>query len=173
MSQTRLGHMEPFIALLVVIAISGTASTIIVLAYIERRRLAKRPLDAVVNDDGSVTFRVKQLDDAKVDGAMYWAPDNVEGVKQLKREGRLDEAEALLRKLIGATEGEDEKLRWGVAPWYYEQLAIVLRKQQKYDEEIEVLERFARQRHAPGASVPKLLERLEKAKAKRKNRRKP
>ena len=40
----------------------------------------------------------------------------------------------------------------GVAPWYYEQLAIIYRKRKDYLKEIEVLERFAKQKHAPGAS---------------------
>lgn len=60
-------------------------------------------------------------------------------------------------ELESASEG------FGVAPWYYEQLAIIYRKQKDYLREIEILERFAKQKHAPGVTPQKLLERLEKA----------
>ena len=51
----------------------------------------------------------------------------------------------------------------GVAPWYYEQAAIIYRKLGRYDDE-RSSNVFATQQHAPGASPPQLLERLEKAK---------
>lgn len=88
--------------------------------------------------------------------------DFVETVRELKRKGELDEAEALLLQTIEATEAESRNKGWGVAPWYYEQLAIVYRKQKKFDKEQEILERFSQQKHAPGASPPKLLARLQK-----------
>ena len=84
-------------------------------------------------------------------------------VEQLKRDGRLGEVEALLLGLIEATEREDSIDQNGVAPWYYEQLAIVYRKQHRYADEVAVLSRFANQRHAPGVGPPKLASRLEKA----------
>lgn len=90
----------------------------------------------------------------------------VDVVKQLKRENKLDLAEKLLLALVDATESESEKDGFGVAPWYYEQLAIVYRKCKKVDDEISILERFAKQKHAPGATPPQLLERLEKVRTK-------
>lgn len=84
-------------------------------------------------------------------------------VKSLKREGRLDEAERLLLSLIDVMEEEERQDRYGVAPGYYEHLAVIYRKQHRYADEVAVLERFAEQRKGPGAKVPKLLERLEKA----------
>ena len=81
-------------------------------------------------------------------------------VRSLKRAGRLEEAERLLLGLIGAVEAESRAERLGVAPWYYEQLAIVYRKQKNHVREQEILERFARQRHAPGVKPAKLLQRL-------------
>ena len=51
-----------------------------------------------------------------------------------------------------------------VAPWYYEKLAIIYRKQKRYGDEIAILERFERQPKAPGALPKKLAERLVKAK---------
>ena len=54
--------------------------------------------------------------------------------------------------------------KWGVAPWYYEQLAIIYRKRKGYDSELRILGRFAEQKHGPGIKPAKLLARLEKAK---------
>jgi hypothetical protein len=89
---------------------------------------------------------------------------NVEKVLSLKREGNLESAEHLLLQEVASTEYEDNINQWGVAPWCYEQLAIIYRKQKDYKSEVRILERFACQRHAPGALPPKLLARLKKAK---------
>ena len=85
----------------------------------------------------------------------------VNDVRELKRQNRLDDASVLLLALIEATEAESLEKSWGVAPWYYEQLAIVRRKLRDRDGEIAILERFAAQTHAPGISPPKLLARLQ------------
>lgn len=89
----------------------------------------------------------------------------VDDVSALKRHGALDEAATLLRGLIDAVEAEAAAEGVGVAPWYYEQLAIVLRKQQDFEGEVEILDRYAALSHAPGASEAKLLDRLPKARA--------
>ncbi len=89
--------------------------------------------------------------------------DCVDTVKDLKRRGRYGEAERMLLAALEKVEAEASREGWGVAPWYYEQLAIIYRRQKRTDDEIRVLERFARQSHAPGAKPPKLLQRLEKA----------
>ena len=70
----------------------------------------------------------------------------VEEVKNLKRNGKLIEAERLLLELIKATEEENNIEDLGVAPWYYEQLAIIYRKQKDYTKEITILERFVKQK---------------------------
>ena len=84
-----------------------------------------------------------------------------EAVKEHKRNGRYDEALAILDKCISVEEAHSG----GVAPWYYEQTAIIHRKSGDRDAEIAVLRRFAAQPHAAGASPPKLLERLAKLEA--------
>jgi hypothetical protein len=89
----------------------------------------------------------------------------VEEAKELKRSGKLAEAETLLLELVKATEAEDKKERRGVAPWYYQELALIYRKRKDYVSEVKILERFAKQRHGPGVSPPLLLERLAKARA--------
>jgi len=98
-----------------------------------------------------------------VDGSHY--TDYVEKVKQLKREKKHDEAIKLLLRLVDATESESKVAGpgWGVAPWYYEQLAILYRKEKRFDDEVEILERYESQSKAPGAGPSKLVERLEKA----------
>lgn len=86
----------------------------------------------------------------------------VEDVKTLKRHDALEALE-LLGALLGAVEEEAAAEGVGVAPWYYEQAAIVYRKKRDFASEVAVLERFAAQKHAPGTAPPELLARLEKA----------
>lgn len=89
----------------------------------------------------------------------------VEHVKQLKREKRHSEAIDLLLKLIDATEAEARAVGkgWGVAPWYYEQLAIIYRKEKRLHNEVALLERYDAQPKAPGICPSKIGERLKKA----------
>jgi hypothetical protein len=88
-------------------------------------------------------------------------------VKQLKREKRHEEAIALLERLVQATEAEAEREGpdWGVAPWYYEQLAIVYRKEKRYADEVTILERY--ESHLKPGQTSKFAERLKKARAKK------
>ena len=87
----------------------------------------------------------------------------VETVKDLRRRDDEEAAEELLLALIDATEAEDQVEGMGVAPWYYEQLAISYRKRGWPDKEVAILKRYAAQKHAPGVKPPKLLQRLERA----------
>jgi len=86
-----------------------------------------------------------------------------EEVKTLRRHGHDDSAETLLLELLEVVEAEAAAKNWGVAPWYYEQLAIIYRKRKDPRAEVAVLERYAAAPHAPGAGPGKLHERLEKA----------
>ena len=97
-----------------------------------------------------------------VDGSHF--TEHVETVRNLKGAQRMDEAIALLVKCVDATEAEDRFQGMGVAPWYYEQLAILYRKGKRLADELSILERYARQRKAPGVLPAKLAERLVKAK---------
>lgn len=85
----------------------------------------------------------------------------VDKVKNLRRAGQEVEAEELLNELVLATEAESKVDHLGVAPWYYEQLAIIFAKRKDLPAEIAILERFARQDHALGATSAKLMRRLE------------
>ena len=75
----------------------------------------------------------------------------VDEVRALRRSGDGQQAEELLVALVDATESEARENQWGVAPWYYEQLAICYRKRGEAAAEIAILERFARQPQPPGA----------------------
>ena len=74
-----------------------------------------------------------------VDGKHYTA--YVDEVRSLKRSGNLDAAECLLLRLVEGTEEEARAKQWGVAPWYYEQLAIVYAKKKHLALELAILER--------------------------------
>jgi hypothetical protein len=86
----------------------------------------------------------------------------VEEVKSLTRENRLEDAEELLLALIDATENDS---KFGVAPWYYEKLAIIYRKNKDLNAEIGILERYFARQTVPATISSKLLARLDKLKA--------
>jgi hypothetical protein len=65
-----------------------------------------------------------------------------------------------LLKLVDQTEREAKKEKCGVAPWYYEQLAILYRKDKRIADEVQILERYNSQPKAPGAKPKKLAARL-------------
>jgi len=83
-------------------------------------------------------------------------------VLDLKKTGKHYMAILLLLQLVDATEAESRADNIGVAPWYYEQLAIVYRKLNDYENEVHILERFSKQSHSPGSATQKLLDRLNK-----------
>lgn len=88
--------------------------------------------------------------------------EHVERIRQLKRTGQNAKAIELLLDCVTATEAESRVDKLGVAPWYYEQLAILYRKEKRLDGEISILERYERQKKAPGSRPEKLASRLEK-----------
>lgn len=85
-------------------------------------------------------------------------------IEVLKKNDKDNELEKMLLELVKATEAESVEKGWGVAPAYYNKLAILYRKQKEYSKEVSILERFAKQKHAPGVMPVKLLDRLNKAK---------
>ncbi|SEW10001.1 hypothetical protein [Natrinema salifodinae] len=81
----------------------------------------------------------------------------VEDIKQLKREKRHDEAEDLLLWCIDFAEAEDQV---GLPRWYYKHLGIVYRKENRYEDEVEILERYVENTTSPRQEI---LDRLERA----------
>ncbi|MFT6188791.1 MAG: hypothetical protein ACJAW8_000609 [Oleispira sp.] len=88
----------------------------------------------------------------------------IEEVKQLKKEKNHTEAISLLTKLVDATEKEFLVCGSDIAPWYYEQLAIIYRKEKLINEEIEILERYEQKTKVLRDKPSKLESRLVKAK---------
>lgn len=86
--------------------------------------------------------------------------------KRLHAAGEAVAAEQLLLAILDATEAEAARDSFGVAPATYESLAVIYRKRKDREAEIAILERFAGQHHGPGASPPKLLDRLAKLRSK-------
>ena len=107
-------------------------------------------------------FRESQAREAwSVDGEHFTS--YVEQIRQLKREKRHQEAIELLLKTVDVTESEANVDGLGVAPWYYEQLAIIYRKEKRYADEVAILERYDAQPKGPGAKPKVLADRLVKA----------
>lgn len=95
-----------------------------------------------------------------VDGVHYL--ELVEPIKQLKREGRHEEALVLCYKAIEAAEGDAKGDM--PAPWYTEQAAIVHRKLSQRAEEIAVLNRWLARcpkAHRASSSIAERLGKLE------------
>ena len=82
----------------------------------------------------------------------------VDTIKRLKRERCHDEAESLLLWCIERTEQEgfDDPV-----PWYYKHLAIVYRKENRYDEEVRIIKRSLNNAPAPRDDLQKRLNRAE------------
>lgn len=107
----------------------------------------------------------------EVKGGHY--TENVDRVNQLIHDKQYDDAIELLLRLVDQVEKESKRKKQGVAPWYYDQLAFVYRKEKRIEDEIEILERFERQPKSPG-SLPKILaERLIEARQLRDKEKKP
>lgn len=114
-------------------------------------------------------FNEREIRNAGSFNGKYYT-EYIEYIKKLKRKRKHDEAIKLLLELVCAVEREArvaEKLNrgtpWFIAPGYYEQLAIIYRKEKQYDKEIEILERYCDQTKGPGARVLELEQRLIKA----------
>jgi tetratricopeptide (TPR) repeat protein len=84
--------------------------------------------------------------------------DAVDTIKRLKREQRHDEAESLLLWCIEQTEQEEFD---DPAPWYYKNLAIVYRKENRYDDEVQIIKRYLNNAPSPRDDLQKRLDRAE------------
>ncbi|WP_317176010.1 hypothetical protein [Halomontanus rarus] len=73
--------------------------------------------------------------------------DAVDTIKQLKREQRHNEAEELLRWCITQAEADNEFA--DPPPWYYKHLAIIYRKDDRYEDEVRILERYLSEAATP------------------------
>lgn len=104
--------------------------------------------------------RAQQFKWGMVDGVHYL--ELIEPIKQLKREGRLEEALVLCYKAIEGAEGDAG--RGMPAPAYTEQAAIIHRKLSQKEEEIAVLKRWlvrCPKAQRAGSSIAERLSKLE------------
>ncbi len=69
-------------------------------------------------------------------------PDATEDIKELKRNQEHDKAEELLLWCINYAESEARSGQRGHARWYYKHLAIIYRKDHRYQDEIDILQRY-------------------------------
>lgn len=106
--------------------------------------------------------RAQQFKRGLVDGVHYL--ELIEPIKQLKREGRLEEALLLCYKAIEGAEGDAG--RGMPAPAYTEQAAIVHRKLGQKNEEIAVLKRWLARCPKAQRAGSSIAERLSKLEAK-------
>jgi hypothetical protein len=129
----------------------------------ERANEAHREMSSMVQEAmAGGGARAAQFKRGMVDGVHYL--ELVEPIKQLKRDGRLDEALVLCYKAITAAEGDAGGRE--PAPWYTEQAAIVHRKLAQKDEEIAVLKRWLAKcpkAHRNGSRIAERLAKLEAA----------
>jgi hypothetical protein len=93
--------------------------------------------------------------------------------KKLLQNGKVAEADPSVDKALTGLEDAERigggasltQYASGVPPAPYREFAVLYRPLKDYAREVAILERFARQPHAPGVMPGQLLERLEKARA--------
>lgn len=128
-----------------------------------RQALAEGTREGLQNFDANLSAKLGR--DYAVEAPRIQA--NVERIKYLKRVGAYPDAVGFLKAEVDLQEADAARNpRWGVAPWAYEQLAIIYRKLDRPADERAILERFAKQPHAPGAGAVNLLARLEQLRGK-------
>ena len=81
-------------------------------------------------------------------------------VERLRQIGDEDDAITLLFDIVAGAEAESQADGSPVAPRAYEELAAIYLGRNDAEEEQSILERFARQEHAPGVVASRLQERL-------------
>jgi hypothetical protein len=86
-----------------------------------------------------------------------------EDIKELKRQKKHDEAEELLLWCIKTSEKE-RKRNQQPSPWYYKHLGIVYRKEDRYEDEVNILQQYlTRCQRASETPRQDLVERLQRA----------
>lgn len=94
----------------------------------------------------------------------YCSPrSSFEAADALRKSGNNTAAEQALTFEIARTEIEDRQKAWGVAPAPYLALAKLYRSEKRYADEVSILERYEKQRKAPGVVPDQLATRLIKA----------
>lgn len=112
----------------------------------------------------------REVDYSRADEYSYeHYTDAIDEVKRLKRKERHEEAIELLLWCIEFGEEEarhHEKIGWSsaIAPAYYRHLGIVYRKEDRYEDEVKILERYQEACREMGSSPNEdMVDRLERA----------
>lgn len=146
-----------------------------VIGYVPREA-AKRLADAQVNHlvaarllktyagaDGFVEVQFQIVGPTEAYGRYAeLSPSVIAKAKAKVTAGAPDEAEALLLAAVNSTERQSQAQGLGVAPRPYLDLAKLYRKAKRREDEIAILERYERQKKAPGRLPEELAERLAK-----------
>jgi hypothetical protein len=113
-----------------------------------------------------ITFKNKA---GFINGKHY--TEYVDDIKELKRQNKLIEAENILLEIIEAlkAEAKAEGPHWFLAPWYFEQLAIIYRKQKSIEKERYILEQYLNLNKIDGKGETPLEVRYRKVKEKIRN----
>ncbi|PTL73222.1 hypothetical protein C1I63_10420 [Rathayibacter caricis DSM 15933] len=127
---------------------------------------SEEPLLSIEEIDRKIAVAERQRRKAarfsKVRGKHFTA--HVDEIRALRHAERYDHALELLLECIAATERADEIEGNGRAPAYTGWAAMTLRKQERYADEVAVIERFfTGQKNLVRANHPKLRDRLAKA----------
>lgn len=112
-------------------------------------------------DSTKITFKNKA---GYINGKHY--TEYVDDIKELKRQNKLQEAENILLKIIEAlkAEAKAEGSHWFLAPGYFEQLAIIYRKQKSIEKERCILEQYLKLNKIDGKGETPLEVRYRKVK---------
>jgi hypothetical protein len=126
----------------------------------EQRAEAHTATTSMVREalDGEDPHRAEEFRRGLVGGVHYL--ETVEPIKQLKREGKLEEALKLCYAAIDGAEADRDGRE--PAPWYTEQAAIIHRKRGECDEEFAVLRRWLETCPPGRRAGSKIQERLDK-----------
>lgn len=93
-------------------------------------------------------------------GTIDLVPTSGEDIDELLQAGKTEPAEYALLLQIDHAEETSRRSGVEVPPWPYHKLALLYRRQGRKDEELDLLRRFAEQRHPEGRTTRILRERL-------------
>ncbi|PGF17248.1 hypothetical protein CP556_14835 [Natrinema sp. CBA1119] len=111
--------------------------------YLSVERNASRSTSPETGPDPSQAGTSTSISDPAAKSDIDNYTDATDHVKQLKREGEHDAAEELLLWCIGQAVAEARANNYSAPPkWYYEQLGITYRKEERYVDERMLLERY-------------------------------
>lgn len=127
---------------------------------VEQRAEAAAATTGMVREalGGDDLHRAAQFRRGVVDGRHYL--ETIEPIKQLKRDGKLEEALKLCYTGIEGAEADRDGRE--PAPWYTEQAAIIHRKRGEHDHEVAVLRRWLAACPVDRRAGSKIQQRLEK-----------